>query len=432
METALSMINEILICLQSEYVPHPTYLEQKQALLNVYSFLNKEYVQDHIIKPLGYTIIDFDQLKDGGGVINPIFIITARCMDNKDNGIDRKWLLRVCNPHSYWIDIKTKGEVNTMSMISKYCSNIPIPKIIDSSYSNSCTNKDQNEEKNDSNCRFQYILFELLQGTTLRNVQKDLDIDKKYKVFKQLSSMVSSLQKIPIENKSSYRIGTCFQINDDDDDIQYGRLRQDGPSIGPFKNIIEYFDMHFNWIVETLINNYYDKENCCKSNLYDLKTINNIKIAFDEILSKYVKPLHDEQYDMKYNFNHCDLNASNILIDNTEQCNIIGIIDWEWAKFDPFNDDINTLNDYIKEWKLNIEKNVEMLKTDEISQKLANLNWIKQYGCDMVFFTVTWWNPLLFDKQYDDNKELEKYVIQESQTGFNNLQKKLKEYKIQI
>ena len=415
------LLNEIIVKCEGidSMTIHPNYIEQKESLFNVYSLLTKEYVEEHIIIPLGYNIIDFHELKDGGGVINPIFILNVISIN--DSGNKEKWLLRVCNPHKYWINDKTKIEINTMKMISKYCPDIPIPKIIDDSYTNKMGNK----------CLFQYILFDFVDGYTLENVQKDLDIKQKHKVFEQLSSFVSSLQKIPSDD-NQFKIGSCLDIlvKDNDNIIQYGGLRQDGPSIGPFQDIISYFQHHFDWIIHSLLNHYYDNNgNGYKSHLYDLNTINRIKGGFNELISKYIKPLN-EKHTISYNFNHCDLNASNIMIDNPKDCNIICIIDWESARFDAFNDDINTLNDYIKEYKL--DDHVEMLKTNEISEKLNNLNWIKQYGCDMIFYTITWWGPLLFDKNQDNDQKLKDYIIQESKTGFNNLQKKFKEYNIII
>ena len=130
------------------------------------------------------------------------FVFVIRAYDDDDDGEQHQWLLRVCNPHRHWVNVKTQIEVNTMEMVSKHCPNIPLPTIIDDSFRNIHA---QNE------CAFQCILFEFIHGTTMN--EKALNEAQKLKIWKQLASIVESLRSIPVSIvEDPFKIGSCFRM----------------------------------------------------------------------------------------------------------------------------------------------------------------------------------------------------------------------------
>ena len=513
---------------------HPSWEEQVDALNKVTDLITFDNLNKELVSPLGFKLISFNRLLGKGGVINPIYSLTvepnsATKSTSKSTAASRStsyWFLRVGNPHSWWQHIKTRWEIDILTLVSHHCGKtIPIPKVLRSS-------DDKNIEPL-IGCEF--ILFERLEGLSLGDImdyckENKIDIPNKAKsrMFDQLCKVVTGLRGINININIDAKIednpmanvlthgNYCVIGTINSKKNKFGGIRQDGPSIGPFYNIYDYFNCHFKSNIWQLRNN---KE---KNKLYNSKIVDKIEQSLMKFLKQEIEPLNKQIIKLKSKFdentipfqlcflNHCDLNPSNIFVDCNCNCDnhndnhndndkkeninidindnyksdgesklddkydlsrlrIKAILDWESSYVSPFADDIlmslpeyqrmwSYTNGYNIDWKTEIptesKENENILKDavslpkitdylnkyidlknkndqqlcheyDKIVKKLNEYKDVRQYSCDMVFYTVSWWTPFILKKDY---KSLKLGVDKESKDGHDNLKKCLQKY----
>ncbi|CAF1373862.1 unnamed protein product [Rotaria sordida] len=220
------------------------------------------------------------------GLNNLLFFI--ECENDQE-----KYVLKICG--KFWENIKTESEVIAMTFVTKY-TNIPLPKVL--AYSSS----------KDNEFGVEWIIMTRTKGKPLRtssdenDIWSNLSIEEKKSIINKLVQYVTELHcRIPSSNK----IGN-YQIN--------GQIGPDNERMGPWKNYREYFYDHLKQKIDTL----------------------NKEKLFDPIREDVMKSIEEFQTfqlpsfdDLPNVFTHNDLGLQNLTV--TDDHEIKGIIDWEWA-----------------------------------------------------------------------------------------------------
>lgn len=388
---------------------HPDFLHQIKQYNKIDEIINQDLIEKEIIIPLGFKIKSFKKIINGGGVINHIYFIDVLSLQTN---IISHWLLRISNSHSFWINHKTKWEITILNIIKNHCKNIIkilIPNIID--YSSNINNKPL--------IGFEYILFQReINCETLENIQNKLSYNEKENIFKELCNIVHSIRNISL-NKNKIKIGTFKDILMN----EHNPILCDGPYVGPFTSIKEFFSKNIEFTIKQL--NYEMNINCYNHSKYKYHNKSNIKniiqllkdfMKSDTILNLDIQYLKLQKINQISFINHNDLNPSNILIDKNSK-KICCIIDWESSFVNPFGKDVNELLYYHKKWKLDCLDLIPKPTKFEDTIMGLQLYDVKQYACDSWFYTVSWWSPFI-----RENRDIKCYIQDESKTGLTNLQ----------
>lgn len=469
--------------------------EQIESIITLQESVTFETIEISITKPLGYTLITFGLLKNQTGIINFLYTLTV---ENNVTKSKESWILRLSNPHPWWKNDKTKWEIMIHEILTKYCDNsiVPVPKIIayqlidDHNATDINSNLTKSSEKNlkqrqindkIKRIKGEYIVFEKLPGVTLETLieNNQLSTADKRCLFEQMCNVIKNLRNINNFIDFENVLSNCNQFSDnrntkDKDDIDNdkkldekqsddhcfvgtfedlsltkpnGICKTNFTNIGPFFNLITYFESFFEHFISLL-----KPKNLNKTNdLFDEKIIVEIEKSFDYLLKHDIKQMNDEinsyassnnnciningaHFQMSF-LNHIDFHDGNILVivdddeskiskkaDNKDEnglsrVKISGIIDWEGAYWTPFPYDIEfALQYYYKEWGLDQDKLYAYQTVDKMNYSFykdilinkadkdeKEQDWAKMFGkmeqlfdiiryCgDIVFWPVTMW-----------------------------------------
>eukprot|EP01084_Bolivina_argentea_P079743 144573_1 len=398
----------------------PDYISQLNALQRLQKYITKDVIEKEIINSMSetYKLIKFNPLpEEDTGLINLIYCLMVQDSNNKTY----EWILRICNPHKHFM-IKTKWEVIVMNIVSKHCPNIKLPKIIN--YSDNIHNKPL--------IGYQYILMEKLEGIILDNIEENLSQQRKNYLYIKWCNMINELRSIRIP-LSTQQIGIWT-----DETMKKYTCR--GVKLKPTNNLIQYHKMYFfDYIIEHLKYSYYNKDYMPSfGNLFTLNTINHLNKSFEKVIDKLITPMQyiidnnntyndDEKQQQWFYLNHNDFHYQNIMVtDNNNQCEIVGLLDWESANISFFPMDIFYISDLDEEWNIPsdiIEKYKP--KLDHILYKnlvfdIEDLRNIHRYAKEMIFYTVT-----LFMEDSPDMNILYQRIKQYKLEAFNDLKQTL-------
>jgi hypothetical protein len=154
--------------------PHPSFAEQRAALQEALAGLTPARLGCHLkvctLTPalrrqcwcssfttqarLGMDLIRVKPFPESNGVINTILLLDVR----DKNGEEKRVVLLVANPHTYWARRKTSQEVAIMGYVRRHTT-IPVPQVLDYS---------DNAETSPLGC--EYLLLEHMRGVPLSDV----------------------------------------------------------------------------------------------------------------------------------------------------------------------------------------------------------------------------------------------------------------------
>ena len=220
------MLNEITDE-ELESLNCPTYQKQDLEWQKIISKITFDNVKE-LLKPLNYELLKLDHLADTQGVINRIYILLVK---NSINNLNQELILRISNPHAFWIHRRTKSEVSVIKYL-KENTNIPVPFIY--GYSIDAINILECE----------YILMEKLNGKTLREVliEKQLKAqDIPETLIDEMIDVVKCLHSVKLN--ANNKIG-CF-----DEKMNLADFLMDGATLGVFDNFLSFVTTYLNHTV---------------------------------------------------------------------------------------------------------------------------------------------------------------------------------------
>ena len=282
------------------FIVHPSYVDQCQSFELILSKLTLENM-NKLVQPYEYECLSFQRLQTSGRV-NLIF--NLKCQTKTHLPIE--FILKVCNPHCYWTKYRTKNEVYAMKYLFEH-TNIPIPKILDYS-----------DDVNTSVLSCEYILMEKINEPTLESVIDQLSDEILIQIALKITDYVQQLRQIKFSHIN--QIGSFSSR-----EMLLGGTIEDGPILGPFKNLQEYLIKHLQWSIRRI-----------QTDEQLNQLANHLIVSLEQIIeiAKADPNLLNEQ--IQYRFTHTDLNSSNIFID-LKPGQIKAIVDWEKCAM-TFND----------------------------------------------------------------------------------------------
>lgn len=299
------------------FIEHPSYSEQVDRIQSILSNITMENINQMLDK-LHLKCISMEHLETSGR-INLIFNLIVQSKDNSSSPFEL--ILKICNPHTYWKDSRTKNEVYTMQYLLEHTT-IPIPKILDYSI---------DMQTNVLSC--QYILMEKLPGKTLETTIEQISPELLRITILQLIDYIRQMREVVLHENN--RIGSFITK-----DMSLGGTIEDGPTLGPFDHIKDFLIQHLQWAKRRIQTDEILFENG-KDLIEEFQTI----IDYARKDSKLIN------CSMKYYLTHTDLNSSNILIDENTG-HILAILDWERCAMTSSSDDLN----FYQRWFDNDEK----------------------------------------------------------------------------
>ncbi|EFC37631.1 predicted protein [Naegleria gruberi] len=254
---------------------------------------------------------EFYKFEESGGVINSIFMIRA-VREGTLEGVEL--VLRISNCHTFWKGISVRNEVKCILFAEK--AGIPTPKIV--SYSD-------NAEESPLGC--EYILQERAKGQTLANSWRFLSIKQKVQLLEELIVIVGKLHTNSENKKDDYQVGSLLGS----EKSSLGVIVGDCAPLGPFKNlkemVIEQIDFTLNQISNTGEQVHYPHY------------LDFVSLHSEPLLDLKSKLLHTDdgvEDPNVYQFCHCDLNASNIMIKSNaslDTAKVSAVLDWPQSRF---------------------------------------------------------------------------------------------------
>lgn len=311
------------------FIEHPAYSEQNHAIQSILSEITLENV-NRLLQRFQLKCISFEHLKTSGR-INFIFNLTVQSHENLSSF---ELILKICNPHIYWKEYRTKNEVYAMQYLLEHTT-IPIPKIIDYSM-----------DMKTSLLSCEYILMEKIVGKTLESAMETISNETVLITALELIDYIKQLRQMILPEMN--QIGS-FKTKD----MSLGGTIEDGPTLGPFDHIKDYVIQHLLWSIRRI------------------QTDEQLSQHGGYLITRLKEIIHHAENDsnllelqMKCYFTHTDLNTSNILIDETTG-KIVGILDWERCAMTPDSNDV----EFYRDWFENDQ---------EIKQFQSILHWTDQ------------------------------------------------------
>lgn len=344
------------------FVEHPPYFEQMQAISSISSTLTHANVHKLLLQ-LGLQLVSFKLLQTSGRV-NLIFGVIAQ----SDVPSNIELILKVSNPHPYWREFRTKNEVYVMKYLLKH-SSIPIPKVYDYS---------TNAKTSLLSC--EYILMEKIDGNTLESVIGNMPDQILFNIIMTLIDYVKELRQIKLPETN--KIGSFCN-----EEMFLGGSIEDGPTLGPFNSLKEYIIEHLRWAVQRI-----------KTDDELFRMGKHLILPLEKVIDSAQTDSNLSNSAVKLRMTHTDLNSSNILVDENSG-KILGIIDWESCSMTFKNEDVEFYSYWFDDNRrkqrfeslIQQEKNYIDLVKEKFTMHEVNLYLDVMYSAMYAtFYSCTW------------------------------------------
>lgn len=136
----------------------PSFDVQEEAWRQVLENINKEKLES-LLASINHDLIKFEIIPLLEGRIHRLCVIDAKSKSDEDEEkLEKRFILRVFNPHKFLEKLRCRNEVSIITHLRKTTS-IPVPEILSFSY-----------DKSESILGCEYILFKTIKGVQLSQI----------------------------------------------------------------------------------------------------------------------------------------------------------------------------------------------------------------------------------------------------------------------